>query len=84
VAYGSESQAAPGMVDRVKETTKVFCPKCGSDRLFRTERKTFLQRRFFPLFGYFPWECRDCRKDFTLRKRYRRKSNKKQYGESAK
>ena len=36
------------------------CPGCGENRLFRIQRKGFLQRRIYALFGYYPWKCRRC------------------------
>jgi DNA-directed RNA polymerase subunit RPC12/RpoP len=81
VAYGSESHAAEGFKDRASAKTKVRCPKCGSDTARRVERKGFLQRRILPLFGYFPWTCSTCKESFTMRKRYRKKSRRKEYVE---
>jgi transposase-like protein len=63
----------------VGEGTRVLCPKCGSDRPRRVERKGFFEKRIYPLFGYYPWRCPSCRAAFYLRKRYRRKSKKKEY-----
>jgi hypothetical protein len=41
----------------------MVCRCCGAhDSLRREERRGFLQRRFFPRFGLFPWECKLCRK----------------------
>jgi hypothetical protein len=40
-----------------------------------------MQERVYPLFGYFPWYCRECRQYSLLRKRSRRKSSRKQYVE---
>jgi hypothetical protein len=39
----------------------------------RLMRESFLQKRFFPLFGFFPWECPICRKPVLLRKRFLRR-----------
>ncbi len=36
------------------------CTKCGSP-LRRVSRHGFLQEKFYPIFGYFPWECPRCR-----------------------
>jgi hypothetical protein len=40
---------------------EVLCPRCESNRFFREERKGFMQIRFFPLLGLYPWECKVCR-----------------------
>lgn len=41
----------------------MLCRCCGAfNSLRREERIGFWQKRFFPLFGLFPWECVFCRK----------------------
>jgi ribosomal protein S27AE len=45
------------------------CPQCGADHLHRLEREGFLQKRIYPLFGYYPWRCSKCRGYFMLKKR---------------
>jgi hypothetical protein len=45
------------------------------------ERKGFLQERVLPALGYYPWVCATCKSTFLMRKRYRRKSKKKEYAE---
>ncbi len=81
MSYGNESQAAEGLVERVQEVAKVYCPECGASRIRRVERKGFMQKHVYPFFGYFPWHCRECRQYVLLRRRYSRKSSKKQYVE---
>ena len=39
----------------------------------RVTRIGFLQKRFYPLFGLFPWECNTCREVKLLKKRGQRK-----------
>lgn len=46
------------------------CPMCGSSYLRRVPRIGFYQRVVLSLFGYYPWECGDCKESFRLRKRY--------------
>jgi DNA-directed RNA polymerase subunit RPC12/RpoP len=41
--------------------------------LRRLERKGFLQKRIYHLFGYYPWECPKCRGVVLLKKRHQRK-----------
>lgn len=48
-----------------------ICPRCGN-QLRRLARKGFLQHAFYPLFGYYPWECFACRTKRLLRLRGRR------------
>jgi len=45
----------------------------------RVERKGFMQNHIYPVFGLYPWYCRECRTYSLLPKRYRRKSSSKQY-----
>lgn len=50
---------------------RVHCQECGSDRVYRIERKGFMQKTIYPLFGYYPWRCMACRHHVMLRKRNR-------------
>jgi len=77
VPDGSRSKAAEEDVEKGSVSTKVFCPECGGDGPRRLERKGFMQMRVYPLFGYFPWTCPNCKSSFMLRKRHRRKSKRK-------
>lgn len=45
------------------------CPCCGQQALIRVARTGFLKERIFPKFGFYPWECPQCRKKLLLRKR---------------
>ena len=81
MTMGSRSAAAAGYVEQAAATPKVECPQCGDNHPRRLERKGFLQQRVFPLFGYYPWMCGACKSTFLVRKRYRRKSKKKDYVE---
>jgi len=81
VPSGSTSDTASGFVDRAGSITKVKCPGCGSDHPRRVERKGFLQKKILPMFGYYPWLCGACKTNFLVRKRYRRKSQRKEYVE---
>jgi len=55
----------------------MHCTECGTS-LRRQERKSFLQQRIYPIFGFYPWYCPVCRKVTMLRKRYMRKRRRKQ------
>jgi predicted nucleic acid-binding Zn ribbon protein len=81
VSYGNETRTAEGLVQKVQEGSRVFCPECGGNRVRRIERKGFMQKHVYAWFGYFPWYCRECHKNSMLRKRNRSKSTKKQYME---
>ncbi|MGB6975618.1 MAG: hypothetical protein WBD67_13125 [Terracidiphilus sp.] len=48
------------------------CPACGSGKLRRLARTSFLERRVLSLLGYYPWECPICRRKQMYRQRGRR------------
>ena len=50
---------------------RVYCQKCSSNRVYRVERKGFMQKKIYPLFGYFPWRCKSCGDQVMLRKRHK-------------
>ncbi len=81
VTIGSGSDAASGYVGQAGATAKIRCPSCGDGHPRRLERKGFLEKRVYPLFGYFPWFCASCKSTFLMRKRYRRKAKMKEYAE---
>jgi hypothetical protein len=56
----------------------MLCPKCKDETLFRLERKGFLRVSVFPLFGYFPWQCRGCKSVSLLRVRGKRRRESSQ------
>jgi hypothetical protein len=77
---GSAREALAGGVvqmDAVKD--RVYCQKCGSDKVRRVFRKGLLQEKIFPWFGYFPWKCMRCGFKVMLRKR--NKTKPKEYVE---
>ncbi|HTW60818.1 MAG TPA: hypothetical protein VMD55_03360 [Terracidiphilus sp.] len=81
MTMGDSSDTAPGYVEQADATAKIRCPSCGDGGPRRLERKGFLQEKVYPLFGYYPWLCATCKSTFLMRKRYRRKSKKKEYAE---
>ncbi|HLI04297.1 MAG TPA: hypothetical protein VKU93_08505 [Terracidiphilus sp.] len=58
---------------------ELLCVNCGSERVRRIERKGILERRFFKLFGYFPWRCATCRTKFFLKRRSRDGDKPREY-----
>ena len=42
----------------------------------RLPREGFWQRRFWPILGYYPWECPLCRKPRLIRSRGKRQKIK--------
>jgi DNA-directed RNA polymerase subunit RPC12/RpoP len=60
----------------VEQQNGMKCPNCATD-LRRIPRETFLQRKIYPLFGYYPWECPLCREPIMIKKRYQRRRRSK-------
>ena len=60
---------AAELAQNARTWERIYCGRCGSDRVYRIQRVGFLREKIFPLFGVYPWECRLCRKDVLLRKR---------------
>lgn len=57
---------------------KLPCPKCRREQLARIARHGFLRKKIYAIFGFYPWECAICRRQFMLWKRgagYRRSSS---------
>ena len=50
---------------------RVYCQVCGSHKVRRIFRKGYMQKKIYPVFGYFPWRCLSCGKRVMLRKRHR-------------
>jgi predicted RNA-binding Zn-ribbon protein involved in translation (DUF1610 family) len=64
---------AGNVVEMGKSGDLVYCPACGGDRMYRLERKGILQKKMFPFFGFYPWQCKECGAEALLRKRKRRR-----------
>ena len=79
MSVGNESRVAADLAGKTASSAKVFCPHCGHDHARRLDRKGFMQRHIYPMFGFFPWYCRECHYNFLLRMRNRRRSSDKQY-----
>jgi transposase-like protein len=73
----SEESARGALAKKVLEMGKredlVYCPACGADRVYRIERRGFLRRRIYPIFGFYPWQCKECGYEVMLRKRNRKR-----------
>lgn len=50
-------------------SSKKGCPDCGQRNLVRVARIGFLKERIYPKFGFYPWECPQCRRKLLLRRR---------------
>jgi hypothetical protein len=48
---------------------KLQCPNCRQEQLARIARRGFMRKHVYTLFGYYPWECAICRREFLVRKR---------------
>ena len=60
----------------------MFCPNCQSQKIHRVPRKGFFQSRIAPLFGYFPWRCKECNTFHQLRKRGMRRTQSQSQAET--
>lgn len=38
----------------------VSCPTCQMQTMRRVRRSGLLEKRIYPMFGYYPWECLSC------------------------
>lgn len=74
----SHTETVEGYADKTDASPKIPCPECGGDRTRRVERKGFLEMKVYPIFGYYPWICPDCKSTFLLRRRHRRKSKRRE------
>ena len=64
-----ESEISSGLARAGKSSGEVTCRVCGGDRVTRVFREGFLQRHVYPLFGFYPWQCKTCSSFLMLRKR---------------
>jgi uncharacterized Zn finger protein len=67
MAHGAQSEGVGTGYSR----EIVNCPMCTSGKVHRVVRDGYLQKRVYPLFGYYPWRCRACGSGMMLRKRHR-------------
>jgi hypothetical protein len=51
----------------------MVCAKCKCPEMRRIHRVGFLRETLAPKFGYYPWECSNCRNQQLLRSRGNRK-----------
>jgi len=58
-------------------TAELVCPDCGARQLRRMKRHGFLQKKVYPMFGYYPWECALCRHINFFKARGQRVRHKK-------
>ncbi len=45
------------------------CRNCECKQIHRMKRSGFLQNRVYPLFGFYPWKCPECKTRYLLRAR---------------
>ena len=57
---------------RSSEGEPMVCRACGAPHLRRLPREGFWQKKFFSLFGLYPWECPICRRLQLYRRRRKR------------
>lgn len=68
--------------ERRSSSNPVICPKCGTHHMRRLPREGFMQKKVWPLFGLFPWECPICRKLHLMRSRGKRVRGRRHTSES--
>jgi hypothetical protein len=51
-----------------------MCAECGRGVMYRSDRRSFLDRYIYPLVGLYPWRCKFCRNRERLRDRGSRSS----------
>jgi len=71
---GVQDALAEKVFEKAGFTDRVYCSKCGSDRVFRVHRRGFMQVTVYPRFGYYPWVCKGCGEHMMLCKRNRARS----------
>ncbi len=54
----------------------MYCVTCGCE-MRRLMRESFMQRKVYPFFGYYPWECPLCRELVMYKVRHLRKKKSK-------
>jgi ssDNA-binding Zn-finger/Zn-ribbon topoisomerase 1 len=69
-----------GVLKAAMEHSVLDCPDCGRRKMHRLGRVGFLQRKIYPLFGFYPWECPICRKARLRRYRGKRLKRRKTTG----
>lgn len=69
----AQGALAGKMAGVAQKKDAVYCPACGGDRMYRVERRGILRRRVYPIFGLYPWVCKECGNEVMLRKRNRRR-----------
>jgi uncharacterized Zn finger protein len=63
------------LVETASAKNQIRCKHCGNGRVFRIFREGYLQEKIYPIFGYYPWECKTCGKVMMLRLRRKSKSS---------
>jgi hypothetical protein len=47
----------------------MHCRYCPCNKIQRMRREGFLQNKVYPLFGFYPWRCPECKTRYLLRSR---------------
>lgn len=48
---------------------RLGCPNCRRQQLVRIARRGFLRGHVFPLFGFYPWQCASCNRQYMVPRR---------------
>jgi hypothetical protein len=76
---GTQGATAGKLVEMTSVKERVYCRKCGSDRVYRTHRSGFFEEKVYPILGFYPWRCTVCGDQKMLHKRRMLKIKDKDY-----
>jgi DNA-directed RNA polymerase subunit RPC12/RpoP len=74
---GTPGVTAGKLVEMTSGNERLYCRKCGSDRVYRVDRKGFFEEKIYPIFGMYPWRCTVCGDHKMLHKRRKLKLKNK-------
>lgn len=79
VQHGTADEAFSGeLITASKFDNHAVCKHCGSHRIYRVIREGYLQEKIFPMFGYYPWKCKNCKSRSLLKLRKFSRSKSKE------
>ena len=78
---GTPGVTAGKLVEMTSVKERVYCRKCGSDKVYRLHRIGYLEEKIYPIFGFYPWRCTACGDHVMRHKRRKLKMKDKQYVE---
>ncbi|MFZ0633489.1 MAG: hypothetical protein WBD06_05545 [Acidobacteriaceae bacterium] len=48
---------------------RLGCPNCRQQQLVRVAREGFFRSHVFPIFGFYPWQCAKCGRQYLVPRR---------------